>query len=129
MRGGAKRGPTYDGDCTLCMIYVAAPGDTFYSALFANVVTETHFRVMAGVVSGNISLMFLFHSLVEVLCGDDELRQHKTRHKVGLINRIKGISDDTNFTVFRMIAFCEVLSFCLSVNISFEFILDHLRLF
>ena len=66
-RGGAKRGPTYDGDCTLCMIYVAAPGDTFYSALFANVVTVTHFGVMARVVSGNISLMFLFHSLVEVL--------------------------------------------------------------
>ena len=115
MRAGAKRGPTYDGDCTLCMIYVAAPGDTFYSALFANVVTVTHFGVMAGVVSGNISLMFLFHSLVEVLCGDDELRQHKTRHKVGLINQVKGISDDTNFAVFRMIVFCEVLSFCLSV--------------
>ena len=98
------------------MIYVAAPGDTFYSALFANVVTVTHFGVMAGVVSGNISLMFLFHSLVEVLCGDDELRQHKTRHKMGLINRIKCISDDTNFAVFRMIAFGEVLSFCLSVS-------------
>ena len=111
MRGGAKRGPTYDGDCTLCMIYVAAPGDTFYSALFANVVTVTHFAVMARVVSGNISLMFLFHSLVEVIRGDDELRQQKTRHKVGLINRIKCISDDTNFAVIRPIAFCKILSF------------------
>ena len=108
MRGGAKRGPTYDGDCTLCMIYVAAPGDTFYSALFANVVTVTHFAVMARVVSGNISLMFLFHSLVEVICGDDELRQQKMRHKVGLINRIKCISDDTNFAVFGPFFFCEI---------------------
>ena len=70
------------------MIYVAAPGDTFYSALFANVVTVTHFGVMARVVSGNISLMFLFHSLVEVLCGDDELRQPKTRHEVRMINGV-----------------------------------------
>ena len=108
MRAGAKRGPTYDGDCTLCMIYVAAPGDTFYSALFANVVTVTHFAVMARVVSGNISLMFLFHSLVDVFCCDDELRQHKNRHKVGLINRIKCISDDTNFAVFGPFFFCEI---------------------
>ena len=42
------------------MIYVAAPGDTFYSALFANVVTVTHFGVMARVVSGNIDVLIPF---------------------------------------------------------------------